>query len=142
MLLTTLVIEVRMTSPFSAHGKTAISVAENIMTIQTRGPWNIEYFTSLHQEILEAIKAHSLVNFSVLLIPYGEAIPVHEAMDYHVNFISQGNTSAVAVNLSHCETPMSTEALCRVAYEAANIDYAFFESDEQALLYLKSKMNK
>ncbi len=128
-----------MTLPFSAHGQACISVADSIMTIQSRGPWNVEYFTDMHCEIIETIKKHSLTNFAVLLIPYGEAIAVHEAIDYHVNFLRKGKSNAVAINLSCCDTPLSTENMCRKIYEAAGLTHEFFYDNEQAIVWLQKQ---
>jgi len=140
MLLKVFVLEVCMSSLFNAHGHSAISIADNIMTIQSRGPWNIEYFEGLHRNIIEVIKEYSLTDFAVLLIPYGEAIGVHEAMKYHVEFLRQGSSMAVAVNLSNCETPLSTESMCRVAYESADLAHEFFSDNESAISWLKTKL--
>lgn len=132
--------EFEMASPFLAHGKTAISVNDNIITIKTTGPWNVEYFTSLHFDIVASIQKYTLTDYSVLLVPYGEAIGVSEIMDYHVNFLKQGNTKVIAIDLSSCETPNSTESLCRMAYEAANIEHEFFNNNTEALAWIKKKM--
>jgi len=130
-----------MTSKFSAHGKSEISVTGRIMTIQSRGPWNIEYFTVLHNNIIIAIKDNDLKEFAVLLIPYGEAIGVYGALEYHVNFLRQGNVNAIAINLANCDTPQSTESLCRIAYEAAGFEHEFFYEDEPALAWLKKQFD-
>jgi len=128
-----------MALSFSAHGKAYISVADSIMTIQSRGPWNVEYFTDMHSEIIETIKKHSLTNFAVLLIPYGEAICVHEAMNYHISFLRKGSSNAVAINLSCCDTPLSTENMCRNIYEGAGLKHQFFYDNEQAIDWLKKQ---
>ena len=129
-----------MAFSYSAHGDTNVIVEDNILIIKSRGPWNIEYVHGLHQQLISVVENHNLSNYGVLLIPLGEAIGVHETMEYHVNFLRQGKAKAVAINLSQCETPHSTESMCRVAYQTANLEHEFFYSNEEAKLWLKNKM--
>jgi len=126
---------------FSAHGKTHICIEGNIIIIECVGPWNIEYFKELHSEIIEAVQKVDRDNYAFLLIPRGEAICTHETIDFHIDFIRQGNNKAVAVNLSQSEVPNTTESICRTAYQGAGLTFKFFDCNEQAKTWLMTKLN-
>jgi hypothetical protein len=127
-----------MVSEFSAHGRTEITTEGNIIIIKSLGPWNIEYFHCLHQDIIAAVSQVDFNNYAVLLLPMGEAISVAEAIDYHVAFLKEGNAKAIAVNLSGSDVPNSTKSLCSKAYEQANLNFEFFYSDDLAKQWLQS----
>ena len=131
-----------MASSYIVHGDSNIHVEDNIIILESRGPWNAEYFQELHRQLTTIVQDNALTDYGVLLIPLGEAIGVHGAMDSHVNFVRQSQTKAIAINLSRCETPFSTESLCRVLYDDANIKYEFFFSTEEAKQWLKFEMAK
>ncbi len=130
-----------MMSKFSVHGYTRIVVRESIIFLETKGPWNIEYFQHLHQELLATVIHNKLPEYAVVLMPIGEAIAVPGAMDFHVKFISKGNAIAVAIDLSQCDTPLSTTRLCREAYQLAQIEHEFFNDNAAAVTWLKAKMS-
>jgi hypothetical protein len=126
-----------MVATFIAHGKTEIIIEGNIIVIRCIGPWNIEYFHRLHQDIINAVSQVDIHNYAVLLIPLNEAICVAEAIDYHVDFLKQGNAKAIAVNLIGSDVPNITKELCQKAYEQAGLNYQFFYSDESAKAWLE-----
>lgn len=128
-----------MSKLFSVHGKSNITIVDNIVIIESKGPWNIEYFKGLHDELKEAIQKSLLTSYGVLLIPIGEAIGVYETMEYHVKFLRQGAAKAVAINLERCDTPHSTQSLCREAYESVQLEHEFFYSNEEAINWLKTE---
>jgi hypothetical protein len=126
-----------MAAKFFAHGKTEITIEGNILVVRSVGPWNIEYFHDLHQDLIEAVSQVDINNYGILLIPIGEAISVAEAIDYHVGFLKQGNTKAVAVNLSSSDVPNTTKDLCSKAYKRAALNFEFFYSNDSAKEWLK-----
>ncbi|GAA0810307.1 hypothetical protein GCM10009111_00970 [Colwellia asteriadis] len=126
-----------MSTAFSVHGAKEITVENNIITIRSVGPWNIEYFHLLHQDLIAAVTLVDFNNYAVLLVPLGEAISVAEALDYHVAFLKKGNTKAVAINLAGSDVPNSTKSLCTKAYEQAGLNFKFFTSDEEAKQWLQ-----
>jgi hypothetical protein len=134
-------IGINMGTAFFAHGKTEIIIEGNIIIIQCVGPWNIEYFHGLHQDIVSAVSQVNINNYAVLLKPIGEAICVAEAIDYHVAFLNQGNAKAIAVNLSDSDVPNTTKSLCNKAYEKAQLNFQFFYSDEPAKVWLKESLS-
>jgi len=126
---------------FSAHGKTDISIEDKVIIIESVGPWNIEYFQLLHNDILTAVEKVGRENYAILFIPIGEAICTHEVINFHINFLRQGNTKALAVNLSLSEVPNTTESICRRAYEKVGLTFDFFNDNEQAKVWLESKIS-
>lgn len=129
-----------MSDKFIAHGNTSINIDSDVIIIESTGPWNIEYFYGLHLDIAKAIQQVDSENYAILLIPKGEAIGTPESMEYHIDFLRQGNAKAVAINLSKSETPSSTKSLCSIAYQTVNLTFEFFTSNEQAMLWLNSKL--
>jgi len=126
---------------FLAHGKTHISVEDNIIIIECVGPWNIEYFQELHNDIAEVVQKVDKENYAILFIPIGEAICTHETIDFHMDFLRQGNTKALAINLSQSEVPNTTESICRTAYQEVGLTFEFFDCDKQAKTWLMTKLN-
>ena len=129
-----------MVSSFSAHGRTEIIIDGNIIVITSVGPWNIEYFHDLHQDILAAVTEVDFDNYAVLLKPLGEAVSVAEAIDYHVAFLKQGNAKAIAVNLSGSDVPNTTKSLCTKAYRQAALHFEFFYCDDSAKAWLQEQL--
>jgi hypothetical protein len=130
-----------MFSAFVAHGKTEIKIKDNIIIIRSIGPWNVEYFRDLHQEVIAATSQVNINNYAILLVPIGEALGVAEAIDYHVDFIKQGNAKAVAINLANSDIPNTTKNLCSKAYELSGLNYQFFSSDESATEWLQQLLD-
>lgn len=85
---------------FEVHGCSNITVEGNIIVIDAQGPWNYEFMAIIHKNILDAVKHVDINNFAVLLHPIGESVPVNDAINTHVDFLKEGNTKAVAVNLT------------------------------------------
>lgn len=129
-----------MVVAFCAHGKTEISIEENIIVIKSVGPWNMEYFQGLHQEIITAVSHVNINNYGVLLVPIGEAISVAGAFDYHVDFIKQGNAKAVAINLTNSDIPNTTKSLCSKAYDQVGLNFQFFYSNDSAKEWLQNSL--
>jgi hypothetical protein len=125
---------------FSAHGKTTLSIIDDVIILECEGPWNIEFFHILHQQIYQAIQQCSPGNYGVLLIPIGETIGTPEAMDYHIKFLNKGNPKAIAVNLSRSDIPQSTQNLCHLAYQTSQLTHAFFVDNDSALYWLRENM--
>ncbi len=129
-----------MNSSFSAHGQTKILVEDNIIIIESTGPWNLEYFETFHQELVLTLVKFSLDKYAVLLIPIGETIAVHEARDYHIKFLKKGTVRAVAINLSKSKIPLATQNMCKEVYSEVPLEHEFFTSTEEAKCWLKNKL--
>tara|TARA_R110000737_G_scaffold222271_1_gene237552 strand:- start:91 stop:483 length:393 start_codon:yes stop_codon:yes gene_type:complete len=125
---------------FSPHGTMALTIADNIIFLEAQGPWNIEYIECLHKQLLWAVTQVDANNTGVLFSPKGEAISVESGLEYHVNFIRQGKTKAIALNLAHCTTPLLTENLFSKLYRTANIKHAFFDKASDAKRWLEASL--
>tara|TARA_R110000787_G_scaffold93372_2_gene195625 strand:- start:101 stop:511 length:411 start_codon:yes stop_codon:yes gene_type:complete len=126
---------------FSAHGKLALTIVGNIIYLEAQGPWNMEFIGNLHKQLLWAVTQVDQSNYGVLFTPKGEAISVEPGLEYHINFIRQGNTQAIALNLAHCTTPLLTENLFSKLYRTANINHAFFDHAFEAKTWLDAELN-
>ena len=127
-------------SIFSPDGMLEITIEDNIIVITAEGPWNIEYLDNLHQKLLRAITQVDLSNYAILITPKGEAISVEAGLEYHLKFIRQGSTKAVALNLADCTTLQLTEYLFTKIYQAAGIKHAFFDNVFDARLWLEKEL--
>ncbi|MGB1263808.1 MAG: hypothetical protein ACPG52_12925 [Cognaticolwellia sp.] len=125
---------------FVPHGTLKMDVEDNIILIDAQGPWNIEYLDHLHQKMAQAVLQVDRNNYGVLLTPKGEAISVEAGLEYHANFVRQGSTKAVALNLAHCTTSLLTENLFSKIYRAANMKHAFFDNALDARCWLENEL--
>jgi hypothetical protein len=125
---------------FDAHGKFNIQAFEHILLVDLTGPWNVEFVEQLHLEVIEKIKGVNIDNFGVLLIPRGEALSIKEAINYHIAFIKQAKSKAIAVNLEHSTIPFLTQELLESVYKAAGMEYGFFPDNDSAKIWLEEKL--
>ncbi len=125
---------------FSRHGTLDIVIEDNLILIEAQGPWNIEYLDYLHEQLRIAVSKVDINNYAILITPKGEAISVEAGLEYHLNFIRQGNTKAVALNLAHCTTALLTESLFTKLYRAAGIKHAFFDNNFDARQWLEAEL--
>jgi len=125
---------------FAPHGTLELTIEDNMILIEAVGPWNIEYIDYLHQQLLWAVTQVDYNNYGVLFSPKGEAISVEAGLEYHADFIRQGNTKAIALNLAHCTTSLLTENLFNKLYRSANIKHAFFDNAFDARLWLEKEL--
>lgn len=126
---------------FAPHGTLALAIEDSIILIEAVGPWNIEYIDYLHEKLRWAVTQVDFNNYGVLVTPKGEAISVEAGLEYHAEFIRQGNTKAIALNLGYCTTPLLTENLFTKIYQSAGIKYAFFDNAFDARLWLEKELN-
>lgn len=127
-------------SIFSPHGTLDIAVDGNLILIEAQGPWNVEYLDYLHVQLIAAAAKVDPDNYAILITPKGEAISVEAGLEYHLNFIRQGNTKAVALNLAYCTTSLLTESLFTKLYRTAGIKHAFFDNGFDARLWLEKQL--
>ena len=127
-------------SIFSPHGTLDIAIEGNLILIDAQGPWNLEYLDSLHQQLVVAASKVDPDNYAILITPKGEAISVEAGLDFHLNFIRQGNVKAVALNLAYCTTALLTESLFTKLYRVAGIQHAFFDNSFDARLWLEKQL--
>jgi hypothetical protein len=124
-------------SIFSPHGTLDIVIEDNLVLIEAEGPWNIEYLDQLHEQLIKAVSQVDPNNYAILITPQGEAISVEAGLEYHLNFIRQGNAKAVALNLAHCTTASLTESIFTKLYRIAGVKHAFFDNSFDARQWLE-----
>ena len=125
---------------FSPHGGLDITIENNLIMIDARGPWNIEYLDQLHGQLLQAITKVDINKYGVLITLRGDAISVGDGFEYHLNFIRKGNTKAVAINLSNCTTALLSESIFSKLYQKAGVNHAFFDNSADAYQWLESQL--
>lgn len=125
---------------FAPHGTLELTIEDNMIIVEAVGPWNIEYIDYLHKKLSWAVSQVDQSNYVVLFTPKGEAISVDAGIEYHQNFIRQGHTKAIALNLAHCTTSLLTENIFSKIYRAANIKHAFFDNAFDARLWLEKQL--
>lgn len=121
-----------MSNSFKAHGKFTIEASKHILLVDVEGPWNVEFVTQLHLEVIEKIKKVDVNNFAVLLLPRGDALSVNDAINYHTAFIKQAKNKVIAVNLSASSMPLLTKELLEKVYKTAEMKHAFFNDTDAA----------
>lgn len=130
-----------MNSTFAPHGKFSLSVKENIIYIEAQGPWNIEFTLHLHQDLLAVASQVDINNYGIVLTPIGEAIAGDDVIQAHINFVSNAQTKAVAVNFEKCLTIPISQALFKRVYESAGINYQFFSSMANSKKWVKTQLS-
>ena len=122
------------------HGTLDITIEGNLILIEAQGPWNIEYLALLHEQLIKAVSQVDQNNYAILITPKGETISVEAGFEYHLNFIRQGNTKAVALDLAHCTTALLTESIFTKLYRMAGIKHAFFDNSFDARQWLENEL--
>ncbi len=128
---------------FPVHGGLQISIDDDIILIDAKGPWNVEYFSMLHKELIDAAQHVNIDNFGVLINLSGEAIAVHEGRDKHREFVSRTNTKFIAIVTSkNCELPSMTKQLFLKTYEGIVNKAAAFDDIEEGIAWLRNNLNQ
>jgi len=130
-----------MSSQFIPHGKCNIAVEDNLLIVEIEGPWNIEFIQNMHASLLKASQHVDINNYGILLILHGETLAVQEAIDYHVEFIQQVNTKALAINLAHSNIPSMTKQMCEKIYRTVNFPSQYFTDTPSAKEWLQSQLS-
>ena len=125
-----------MSVNFKIHGDVTLHWSNDILHIDSSGPWNMEFFQHLHAELFNAVRKHNKQGFCVLLSIKGEALPTPEGQAFHTEFLKSSSAKAVAVNLEKCITKSMTRDVCHKVYTDAGLIHQCFESKDQALTWL------
>ena len=124
-----------MKAEFFPHGQCSFTVERDIISIDATGPWNIEFFTNI---IINNVDNQ---NFAVLLILRGLPLATKNALDYHVKFVSTGQTKALAIYSCLSESPAIAESIFQKAYSQAGLKNKSFDSIETAKIWLNSQLS-
>ena len=120
----------------SSHGEHSIQLDNNIVYVESTGPWNIEYFQQLHVELPNLIAQIPSQRYVVCLTLIGDAIPVKEAIAFHIEYLKTRPVLAVALDMSKCTSKVITQKILSDIYRCANIQHQFFENGEAAKKWL------
>lgn len=132
-----------MKADFLPHGQCSFAVEGNIISIDATGPWNIEFFNKMHDE-LKSIIINNVdnQNFAVLLILKGVPLATKNGLDCHIKFVSTGKTKALAIYSRLSESPAIAESTFQKAYTQAGLKNKTFDSIEAAKIWLSSQLTK
>lgn len=120
------------------HGNVSLTWRNDILEINTTGPWNMEFFNHLHQALFEAVRLQNETNFLVLLNIKGEAVATPDAQAFHTEFLKASSARAIAVNINECQTKSMTRDICHQVYQGAGLLHQCFLSRADALAWLKA----
>ncbi len=131
-----------MKTEYSPHGKCLYNVADNIITIDATGPWNLEFFRQMHRElsqhILNDVDYH---NFAILLILKGESLATQDGLDYHLSVVKTGPTKALAIIANSCDSPPLSQSMFQKIYNQAGLKNQAFNDIDAAKAWLKSQLS-
>lgn len=125
---------------YTPHGLCDMSINENIITIAATGPFNKEYFTEMHANLIAIAKDNIFPKYGVYLKLIGQSVWIEEAYQYHIDFIKKSSTIAVAINLTECHTTPMTKKILEKVYPVAGIEHQFFDDDSTAIEWIKAKL--
>jgi hypothetical protein len=127
---------------YPAHGGLQIRVESDVIIINARGPWNLEYFSKLHHALIDAAQHVNLDNFGVLINLSGEAIAVQDGLDKHREFVGRTTTKFIAIiTSSECNLPSMTKKLFLRTYEGVVDKACGFDSVEAGLAWLRESLD-
>lgn len=120
-----------------SHGKHKMWLENQIIYIESEGPWNLEYFHEMHTELFNLVMLIKEQPYALLISLIGNGIPVKEGVEIHKLFVEKGNARAVAVNLSECTTKSITENVFSDCYKRAKLNYRIFQEKREAKQWLQ-----
>lgn len=119
-----------------AHGEHKMWVEQNVVCIESQGPWNVEYFKEMHKELFDILQPIKDQPYAVYINLVGNGMPVADGLAIHQKFVATGQSRAVAINVSNCLTRPITEKVFRNTYISIGIKCQVFESKEDAFDWL------
>ena len=124
---------------FQPHGSCSYCTQQNIITIEAEGPWNLEFFVKMHNDLKQIIIDRVDFNdYKILVLFKGEACASQDGFDYHLKAVKLGNARAIACSLEHCDNPIVTKALFEKVYNDAPLVNRFFLDSSEALQWLEA----
>lgn len=129
---------------FHAHGEHSVSLTDDILTVEAKGPFNIEQI-ACYQEALKSVLSDvkppwaqlNLLHKDCLFTPQGEkdlADSIQLRKDYGL--------CAIAVVFVDSGLHTIAEQQLKKVYSEHNINYDCFDNKEQALKWLKQQIAK
>lgn len=127
---------------YSPHGKSEITVEHNLMLIEAYGSWNEEYMVQFHQQLLEAaVLLTNLNNYGIVINLHGQALITEQGIHTHIEFIKQGHTKAIAINMADCLSLGISQNILTKLYRAADIKHQFFTTHSDAKAWVLEQLH-
>ena len=128
-------------SYFYAHGSIDITVDNDLIAMDIKGPCNTEFFEQMAKKLTSFKPQLNMDNYTGLVILRDEALATPEAMAYFTNFLKTVQVRAVAINLQYTLTPSTTQDICTKAYTDAGVEHRFFFDNLSANTWLRRCMS-
>lgn len=125
---------------FLPHGRSNITVDNDLITVDIAGPCNTEFFERMEEQITSLRPQLNMNNYTSLVILRDEALATPEAMTYFTNYLKAVQVRAVAINLQYADSPSITEEICKKAYTDAGVKHCFFFDNLAATSWLRKCM--
>ena len=89
-----------LNSFFPAHGLCHYATDDNIVIIDSNGPFNLEFFKEMHADLIQYVTENvDYRNFAILLIMRGNTLALPDGLAYHEVHVAKGTAKAIAVSL-------------------------------------------
>lgn len=131
-----------MNSYFPVHGLCHYAIDDNIVIIDAKGPFNLEFFKEMHADLVNFVMANAnYKNFAILLIMRGDTLALPDALQYHEEHVRKGTARAIAVNLTHSHYATTTAKQMQKVYTNAGLKNEVFDDIEDAKNWLNSHLD-
>ena len=130
-----------LNSFFPAHGLCHYATDDNIVIIDSNGPFNLEFFKEMHADLIQYVTGNvDYRNFAILLIMRGNTLALPDGLAYHEVHVAKGTAKAIAVNLTHSDYASTTAKQMKRVYDKAGLKNATFEDIKEAKNWLNSHL--
>ena len=130
-----------MHNRYNSHGDFKIEIDKDVIVIDAWGPWNQEFFTQFHQQLYTVVHQLTVDIYGALVVIHGQGLPVNDAIDEHIAFLSQGNVTALAVDLSCCSTAGLSQDVFSKIYTQSKLNFKFFDDNQAAKAWLAQQLS-
>lgn len=130
---------------FIPHGEVAVSRDGRIMTVEGRGPWNLEAVKRSEQAAQTILRDLSGGPWGVVIVIYGEPIHVPDAKNRLVELVKQdieNGRVATALVVGECDSPNFAKNHLGSIYQDAGDNLAFFEDVTQARSWIQKQIEE
>ena len=121
---------------FGAHGNHSITVANNIITLELKGSFNLEGVQQSCTDTLKAAEKENSKNWQLLLILGEETLLVWEALDDVRNFIKLCDEKG-CLSYAYVIAIQTHEEIVDKIFQPLNLNYKYFYNKTEALAWLK-----
>jgi len=122
---------------FEPHGECHINIVDDIIVIEAKGPWNIEFIRELHRRLANVASQFEENNTYLLIRLIGQALAGEKEIDEHIKFIGRRRATAVALDLSECQTAQISKEIFTRIYMVTEQKHQCFTDKSDAIAWLK-----